>query len=716
MKFSTKIFLITVLNTVLFLGIVVLVVYQRQAENLVTHYAERYQVSNRMVGDTLNQLESASDRIAFMAAQKLQEVDRKRGLLPLQDLVAFTKEHKISQACIIDNQGRFIRDTVAPNGGQPQTLFQLCEGYRELIKGGSNVETTPIVPSIDGSYKFTMIPNHNRTRILEVGIHVDYLFSTLAKAVQSDPNLQTLALYSPSGLNLGGTDVKGQKLIGNKISAEELKPGYRLNGDKMVMVTRVSANNNRCCECQAKQISAAQNSDEYYYLLRTEISTAPLKQNLNALRNQLIGTGIGAGILSAALAYFFALFSVQRLRRMKDTVNRIIRSGDLSSRLKFKGRDEVSTLALSFDQMIESLETSQQKALSVERDRALGSLARQVAHDIRSPLVALKVIEKDLSSVPEESRVLLRHSIERIQDIAHSLMKNSPQSTTAIESEKTEAHLVSALIDSLISEKRVQFRSRPELAIHFRSDETSYGLFCKLSSAEFKRTLSNLLNNAAEAIENSGQITVTLQKHGDFAFLTIEDNGKGIPADLIPRLGERGLSVGKDDGSGLGLHAAKASLTSWGGRLHIDSQEGRGTTVSISLPLTTPPAGFLSEIQIQPDTQVVITDDDSSIRQIWRQRFAGLTTQIVELQSPQELREWITHQNSKTDRLFLMDYEFLDSEDTGLGLIQELDLASQSILVTSRHEENELQIRCNQVGITLFPKALAATVPIRSKL
>jgi signal transduction histidine kinase len=67
--------------------------------------------------------------------------------------------------------------------------------------------------------------------------------------------------------------------------------------------------------------------------------------------------------------------------------------------------------------------------------------------------------------------------------------------------------------------------------------------------------------------------------------LTIVDNGRGIPAELLPKLTQKGATFGKAGGHGLGLHHARRMLESWGGGLAITSQYGRGTTVTLTLPV-----------------------------------------------------------------------------------------------------------------------------------
>lgn len=144
------------------------------------------------------------------------------------------------------------------------------------------------------------------------------------------------------------------------------------------------------------------------------------------------------------------------------------------------------------------------KIADIETKTALGLMATQVAHDIRSPLSALEMIIQDISQIPEEKRIITRNAIGRIRDIANNLLrqrkKNQHNQITI------SACLLTSVIDSLISEKRMQFRSELNTTIEFTPSVESYGLFAKINLHEFKRVLSNLINNAVEATNYQGHV------------------------------------------------------------------------------------------------------------------------------------------------------------------------------------------------------------------
>ncbi|MGK5084382.1 HAMP domain-containing sensor histidine kinase [Bdellovibrionota bacterium FG-1] len=367
--------------------------------------------------------------------------------------------------------------------------------------------------------------------------------------------------------------------------------------------------------------------------------------------------------------------------------------------------------------------SARQAARQIEQTKQLGqekltSMATQVAHDIRSPLAALAAAEKDLSQLPEDTRITIRSSIRHIQDIANDLLAKNRAVSKGTDSQTTQ--LLSSLIDEMITEKRMQFRAKIGIDINGGLNGSSYGLFSKIQTTEFKRVISNLINNAVEVLGDQGKITITLKDTSEGQIqIRVQDNGKGIPPDILAKLGQRGETHGKTEGSGLGLYHARTSVESWGGRLEIESQLGRGTSVVITLPQADAPSWFVAELRLQPRSNVVVLDDDESIHRIWKgraesARLSDSGVQLVHLSTPTDIRNWINKNATQTGPVqYLFDYELLGFKESGLDLIEELGLAGHSILVTSRYEEPAIRERCERLKVQFIPKGMAGFVPIR---
>ncbi len=368
-------------------------------------------------------------------------------------------------------------------------------------------------------------------------------------------------------------------------------------------------------------------------------------------------------------------------------------------------------------------DSERDKAQALFVQASIGEMASQVAHDIRSPLAALEMLASSLGEIPEEKRVLMRSAISRIKDIANWLMnrqraalkKTGP--VEVVKAAKTE--LLSGLVDTLISEKRMQYRGRLGLEIEVVLSPRAYGLFASLQGTEFKRVLSNLIDNAADSLEDFGRIVVEMYADSTSVFVLVRDNGKGIPADVLPKLMNKGQSFGKKKGVGLGLFHARSVVEGWGGRIVLDSKEGKGTTIEIQLPRTPVPEWFASELRFDNDGAIVVLDDDTSIHQIWEGRFRSLKTkelgiELVHLSSAQSLLEWHAGRSSQYSSVhYLIDYELVGEDRTGLDLIAQLAIGAQSVLVTSRSEEIGIRSACRRLKVPILPKGLAGFVPIR---
>ena len=346
------------------------------------------------------------------------------------------------------------------------------------------------------------------------------------------------------------------------------------------------------------------------------------------------------------------------------------------------------------------------------RDVAVGKMASQLAHDIRSPLAALNIVIKDIHSIPESKRTIIRSAVNRVQDIANNLLMKERQKDSP---ETLSTELLSSLIDSLITEKRTQYRDFLNLEIQFQLSQNSYGIFAKVHRAEFLRVVSNLIDNAVEALpEHQGLIEVSLKNlPGGKFMLEVKDNGKGISSENRSRIFERGFSFGKKRGSGLGLSFVKEVIQKYGGQIFVHSEEGAGSSFQIWMKKEAPPSWFFEGIELRGAMKVAVVDDDIAIHQIWSGRFKSSKAEIevFNFSSLSDLELSLSRSESSFD-LFLIDYEFVGSHETGLQWIQRKKLQAQSILVTSRFEESNIKLQCEKIGLRLLPKSLSAFVPI----
>jgi signal transduction histidine kinase len=377
-----------------------------------------------------------------------------------------------------------------------------------------------------------------------------------------------------------------------------------------------------------------------------------------------------------------------------------------------------------------------EEIIKLKKNAAIAEIASQVSHDIRSPLAALSMVTKDLTQIPEEQRIIIRASLNRITDIANDLLdKNRKLNSTesqinenSLMFKESDLFLLSSLLETIVSEKRIQFRSKMNINIEFNPSSKSYGLFAKIDPKEFKRIISNLINNSVEALGDRGSVNIHLFPKEDthlkskFIVIKISDNGAGISPEVLAKIGSQGTSYGKVDGNGLGLYHAIKTIESWGGNFKIDSTVGSGTKIILEIPMSDVPYWFIEKLDIKPSSTIVFLDDDSTIHKIWDKRFHELQKydfplKLFHFSSSDEFEKWfeLEKNNSANNFLFLFDFELLNDKTNGLSLIEKHQLNSNnlhSILVTSRFEEKRILEKCAQLKVKMIPKSMAEIVPI----
>jgi signal transduction histidine kinase len=205
------------------------------------------------------------------------------------------------------------------------------------------------------------------------------------------------------------------------------------------------------------------------------------------------------------------------------------------------------------------------------REKLLMNNVIQMAHDIRSPLFALQTILEAPGEFNDKKRNLLLRAATRLQEIADSILvenKNSIQETC-----------LETLIQEILEEKKL---SHKNAAFELKTEENKT-YFKKINPTEMKRIISNLINNSIEAYAGkSAKIEVSLAQFGERVQIKVKDNGKKIPPIFLAKIFERGVSIGKKQGSGMGLAHAKEYIESIGGLINISSDEIE-TIVSIYL-------------------------------------------------------------------------------------------------------------------------------------
>ncbi len=244
--------------------------------------------------------------------------------------------------------------------------------------------------------------------------------------------------------------------------------------------------------------------------------------------------------------------------------------------------DELERLSHSLNRMIARLEDA------LDHNRRFTA---DVSHELRTPLTILRgelehVIQlRDLKPEVSESVGSALEEIERLAKIVESLLAISrlDSGNAGIEYNTFDldalARTTTEQMQLLACEKRIALSCVASHRVPTIGDET-----------RVKQVLVNLLDNAIKYTTANGRVLVTTGVQGDRAVLTVEDNGIGIPDGSLPRVFDRFYRAEEarsrgSAGFGLGLPLVRAVCRAHGGDVSIESAEGRGTTVTVTLPL-----------------------------------------------------------------------------------------------------------------------------------
>jgi signal transduction histidine kinase len=219
---------------------------------------------------------------------------------------------------------------------------------------------------------------------------------------------------------------------------------------------------------------------------------------------------------------------------------------------------------------------------SYQSNENLYKIIKRLAHDLRSPISGLKMwSEHTVSRLPEDERDMLEKITQRIENSLDATLRRIENKEAMV----TVINLHMA-IKNILQEKRNEYLGQD---IDFIYDRPANFAEINVPMAEddLARLLSNLINNAKDACSGkAGVIKIELSMIKQNIVLSIQDNGKGIPEDILAQL-RNGIAIthGKASGSGIGLQQVRDAITKLNGNLVIDSTCGVGTKLSLHFNL-----------------------------------------------------------------------------------------------------------------------------------
>ena len=170
--------------------------------------------------------------------------------------------------------------------------------------------------------------------------------------------------------------------------------------------------------------------------------------------------------------------------------------------------DAIKTGHLQIDETrideINHLTESLRSYNKLKEQAVAAELAAQLAHDIRSPLSVFNSVKDELHLLPEETQKRVLLSINRIEEITFNLLKKQKEGMSQIKDVKSEELL--GLLESIRTEKTIEFRNHSFVSIETQYDDESFGLYSKIERSSFKSVLSNIINNGVDYFEGNNGI------------------------------------------------------------------------------------------------------------------------------------------------------------------------------------------------------------------
>ena len=263
-----------------------------------------------------------------------------------------------------------------------------------------------------------------------------------------------------------------------------------------------------------------------------------------------------------------------------------LKSVDLNTHnepIPWQNEDEISQLIAAYNEMLGKLEESRKLLTKNEREGAWREMARQVAHEIKNPLTPIKLSVQHLQATSEftneawqqkfdSTMKVIIQQIDSLSNIASEFSDFAKMHEGRHENVDVSSAIADVL--ALFADSPVQITYKPPLE----------PLNTRIDPDAFRRVMNNLIKNSKQALEgqDDGRISVSASRESNRIEITIEDNGPGIPNELVNKIFQPNFTT-KSSGTGLGLAICQQIIEGAGGAITLKSKAP--AVMLISLPM-----------------------------------------------------------------------------------------------------------------------------------
>jgi signal transduction histidine kinase len=317
-------------------------------------------------------------------------------------------------------------------------------------------------------------------------------------------------------------------------------------------------------------------------------------RTVNILMTVITFVGLG-GVLFIALL-FLVIRPVSKLQKQIMQIEKQLEQFARGEEVKFselevpRQQDEIAGVMRSFNSLIRRLnetnaqvhELHQIRLEHADRLASAGEMAAGIAHEIKNPIAgvlgALQVFDSETPHDNDRKEIIAEmiSQLERVDHTVNDLLSYARPTLPVFEQAD-----VNELIKKTISLLSQQIKHK-QIAITTYS--TLGEMKIQADRKQIQQVIWNIMLNAVQAIDYKGTVMIDVMETDIALCITIKDSGKGITSDQLANVFQP-FFTSKHKGTGLGMTISKRIIEQHHGSIGIDSQVGKGTTVTISLPI-----------------------------------------------------------------------------------------------------------------------------------
>ena len=299
----------------------------------------------------------------------------------------------------------------------------------------------------------------------------------------------------------------------------------------------------------------------------------------------MIIVGAIGGLLSI---YLLNKTVLERILGLSKEVSNIDPRSLESKTLSISGDDEISRLSEDIDGMLQTITEYQTRLTSQERMATIGQTAAMVGHDLRNPLQVIYMLSSRIKRVAKkigelgETEPYVREieyidaNLNEQTSYMNKIVSDLQDFSRSIALQVTEVNLEDMVMDVLGT---LDLNDSITVSVEFKDQSEIQ----EIDGNYFRRVVVNLLTNAVQAMHEGGKLTVEGRRLGGKSVITVSDTGVGVSEENMRKLFTP-LFTTKAKGTGLGLAVCKRIIDAHQGEIKVDSEEGKGTTFTITLP------------------------------------------------------------------------------------------------------------------------------------